>query len=242
MAAYQSRLVSSGVLDVVRRWIAVSDFMRDRFIEAGIAPERIITLRHCWQPRLSPIPQSADSHYLFLGRLVPEKGVRVLIDAWAILEKRLGKSCPRLVIAGSGPIEAEIQAASHRMHQVTCVGYTEGKIKDDLLLGCRALIAPSIWWEPLGLIVHEAYDAARPVLAAASGGLTETVIPGHTGFLHTPGDAEALANDVERVEAMSLMQRNEIGQNGREWLIQNANPQDWITRFTQILQDAKNER
>lgn len=241
MAAYQTKLVSSGVLDVVRRWIAVSDFMRDRFIEAGIAQERIITLRHCWQPRLSPIPQSADSYYLFLGRLVPEKGVRVLIDAWAILENRLGKSCPRLVIAGSGPIEAEIQAASHRMHQVTCVGYTEGKIKDDLLLGCRALIAPSIWWEPLGLIVHEAYDAARPVLAAASGGLTETVIPGRTGFLHTPGDAEALANDVERVEAMSLMQRNEIGQNGREWLIQNANPQDWINQFTQIIQDTKNK-
>jgi glycosyltransferase involved in cell wall biosynthesis len=173
--------------------------MRERFIEAGIPADRVVTLRHCWQPHAVPDPEKMSGHYLFLGRLVAEKGIFTLLKAWAILEKRLGKACPRLVIAGSGPAETRVHTMVNRMRSVVCVGFVEGKTKDDLLHGCRALIAPSIWWEPLGLIVYEAYDFGRPVLAAASGGLKETVVEGETGFLHEAGNAEALANDVEKM-------------------------------------------
>lgn len=239
LAYCQGKLLKSNALDVVKRWIAVSDFMRERFIGAGLPPERVVTLRHCWTPRLIPQPSDEKSYYLFLGRLVPEKGIHTLLAAWKILEKSLGKACPRLVIAGSGPIEAAIHAQSQQMRHVVCVGFVQGKIKDDLLLGCRALIAPSIWWEPLGLIVHEAYDAGRPVLAAASGGLTETVLPEVTGFLHQPGDAEGLANDIERMEGLTITQRDAMGQQGREWLLKNASKDEWMQRFSSILAAAK---
>jgi glycosyltransferase involved in cell wall biosynthesis len=207
---YQSRLLGSGTLDVVKRWIAVSEFMRGKFISAGIPADKVVTLRHCWKARARPDDSRMGNHYLFLGRLVPEKGIYTMLDAWRILEKRLGANCPRLVIAGAGPEEARIHAAASRMKKVVCVGFASGKPKEDLLHGCRALIAPSIWWEPLGLIVYEAYDFARPVLAAASGGLTETVKEGVTGFLHEPGNAEGLADDVERMEKLGTKGRLEI--------------------------------
>jgi glycosyltransferase involved in cell wall biosynthesis len=240
VASYQSKLVSSGTLDVVRRWIAVSEFMRERFIEAGIAADRVVTLRHCWHPRAKPDPDKMSGHYLFLGRLVAEKGIFTLLQAWTILETRLGHECPRLVIAGSGPAEALVHTMVSRMRSVVCVGFVEGKTKDDLLHGCRALIAPSIWWEPLGLIVYEAYDFGRPVLAAASGGLMETVVEGETGFLHEPGNAIALANDVEKMEQQGAEGRVKMGENGRNWLLENASPATWLQRFSEIMTGARN--
>lgn len=242
VASYQSKLVSSGTLDVVRRWIAVSEFMRERFIEAGIPAERVVTLRHCWQPHAVPDPEKMSGYYLFLGRLVAEKGIFTLLKAWAILEKRLGKACPRLIIAGSGPAETKVHTMVNRMRSVVCVGFIEGQTKDDLLHGCRALIAPSIWWEPLGLIVYEAYDFGRPVLAAASGGLKETVVEGETGFLHEADNAEALANDVERMEQQGAEGRVRMGESGRKWLLENASPEAWLERFTEIMREARDFR
>lgn len=238
VAAYQSRLLRGGSLSVVRRWIAVSEFMREKFIQAGVPEDRVVTLRHCWKPRGEPQPEPGSGHYLFLGRLVPEKGISTMLDAWRLLEKRLGDACPRLVIAGSGPEEASVQQAATRMKKVVAVGFVAGDAKENLLRGCRALIAPSIWWEPLGLIVYEAYDHARPVLAARSGGLTETVTPGLTGFLHAPGDAAALADDVERMEALGPDGRRTMGQEGRRWLLANADPDQWLERFAGILGDV----
>ena len=239
LASYQRQLLTNGTLDVVKRWIAVSDFMREKFIEGGIAPERVVTLRHCWQPAPTQARIPEGKHYLFLGRLVSEKGIHTLIDAWAILEKRMGPNCPRLIIAGSGSEEARCHARADRMNRVTCIGFVTGAPKVDLLRSCRGLIAPSIWWEPLGLIVHEAYDSARPVLAARSGGLTETVIEGVTGYLHEPGNAEQLANNVEQLETMGCAGRAELGRQGHQWLIDHASPDEWRQRFVSILREAK---
>lgn len=239
VAGYQSKLVSSGTLDCVRRWIAVSEFMRDRFIQAGVSADRVVTLRHCWLPRATPDPDRMSGHYLFLGRLVAEKGIFTLLKAWSILEKRMGTSCPRLVIAGSGPSEAKVHAMAARMRSVVCVGFVEGETKHNLLHGCKALIAPSIWWEPLGLIVYEAYDFGRPVLAASSGGLQETVIQDETGLLHQPGNASALADDVGKMEEQGIDGRIRMGANGRRWLVENASPAAWLGKFSAILREAK---
>lgn len=234
----QKRLISGNKLDVVKRWIAVSDFMRDRFIEAGLPADRVISLRHCWRAKPEIKSVTEGGHYLFLGRMVAEKGVHVLFETWKILERRLGRACPRLIIAGVGPLEAQAHAWANRMNRVTCVGFVSGSVKENLLMSCRGVIAPSVWWEPLGLIVHEAYDSARPVLAARSGGLTETVFNGVTGFLHEPGNAEQLADDVERLEAQERSSRSEMGIAGREWLLKNASPDKWREQFVRIVNDA----
>jgi len=242
VASYQAKLIKSGTLDVVNTWIAVSEFMRERFIEAGIPSERVVTLRHCWHSRAVPDGSRMSNYYLFLGRLVAEKGVFMLLEAWKILEKRLGKDCPRLIIAGSGPAETLVHSIVNRMQSVICVGFVEGRTKEELLHGCRALVAPSIWWEPLGLIVYEAYDYGRPVLAAASGGLQETVSDGVTGFLHEPGNAEDLADDVIRMEEAGTKGRLDMGDAGRHWLLDHACPDTWLRRFTEILHKAGKSR
>jgi glycosyltransferase involved in cell wall biosynthesis len=209
--------------------------MRGKLIAAGMPVAKVTTLRHCWHATKAIQPQEERDYYLFLGRLVPEKGVSVLLDAWKRLEERLGSACPRLVIAGVGPDEAKIHKMASFTKRVSCVGFAEGEEKNNLLAGCRALLAPSIWWEPLGLIVYEAYDHARPVLAARSGGLQETVQQGVTGFLHEPGNATAIAADVMHLENLGTEGRLKMGLAAHAWLLQNADPQVWIKSFETIL-------
>ena len=92
--------------------------------------------------------------------------------------------------------------------------------------------------ELLSLIVYKAYDHGKPVIAARSGGLTETVIESVTGFLHEPGSTEQLADAVERLAALGSQGRAEMGQRGREWLVQNASPKEWRERFVGIVREA----
>jgi glycosyltransferase involved in cell wall biosynthesis len=238
LALHLHRLRTSGWLDAVDRWIAVSEFMRHKFVEAGIPESKIVTLRHCWTPMVEHPSEEDQGYYLFLGRLVPEKGVRTLLEAWKTLERKLGTTCPKLVIAGTGPEETRVMAAAAQSKRIEHAGFVSGEAKQRLLAGCRAVLAPSIWWEPLGLIVYEAYDHAKPVIAARSGGLVETVQEGEGGFLHTPGDADSLVEAVLKLEESGHVGRTRMGRIGRTWLLEKANPDAWKRQFEDILKSV----
>lgn len=225
----------------IKAWVAISDFMRARFIEAGVPGEDIFTLRHCWQPA-NQNPNFADeNYYLFLGRLIPAKGVQVLLDAWRILRMEKGGGAPRLVIGGEGPMDGRVRHAAQENPLVEFRGLVSGDEKSRLLSQCRAVIAPSLWWEPLGLVTYEAYDYAKPMLAARSGGLTETVVDSVTGHLHEPGNANELAHQVLRLEADAGTRRT-MGKEGRRWLLENAGLQKWIEGFRHIVNHALQRR
>lgn len=227
-------------LSAVKKWIAISEFMRGKFIEAGIPPEDVVTLIHPWK-MLEHEPVGDDGgYYLFLGRLVAEKGVRVLLRAWEILEQETGSSCPRLVIGGEGELEGEVRKAAERSGKIEHRGFLKGDAKQECISKCRAIVAPSVWWEPLGLVTYEAYDHGKPMLAAASGGLSETVSDGCTGFLHTPGDAAALAESVRRLESVGPGGRREMGMEGRAWLAEHTGLEQWRMKFNAIVSDAVN--
>ena len=222
-------------LDVVKRWIAISDFMRTSFIRAGVPAERVVTLRHSWDAMPS-LPDTRDNgYYLLLARLIPEKGIETALDAW----EKMGGDAPRLVIAGTGPLEKRVQELAEKSDgKIEFAGFVDGNRKRELISNCRAMLAPSIWWEPLGLVTYEAYDYGKPMIAAASGGLTETIIDGVTGYLHTAGDAESLVRSVGNVESLSAEERTQMGREGRNWLLENADPEKWKSDFKRIIDEV----
>jgi hypothetical protein len=61
------------------------------------------------------------------------------------------------------------------------------------------------------------------------------VTEGVTGFIHPPGDAARLADDVERMESLGAAGRATMGRAGREWLLANASPEQWLAGFSNIL-------
>ena len=223
--------------DRISAWIAISDFMKDVFVDAGIPKEKVYTLRHSWQAMDTPPPHQDEGYYVFLGSLIEMKGIPTLLSCWKSLETNLGDACPELRIAGEGPLADQVCAAAAASTKIQYLGRVSGDAKHALIRGCRAFIAPSVWWEPLGLVTYEAYDYGKPMLAARSGGLAETVIHGETGFLHEPGNAEELARQIIEVDQNESL-RISMGEKGRIWLLAHTQPEKWLTNFRMICNEA----
>jgi glycosyltransferase involved in cell wall biosynthesis len=233
MAAVLWRLHQSGRIRRIDGWITVSEFMRTKFIEAGLAADRIFALHPFWfaMPSL-PAVREGD-YYFFVGRLIPEKGIDVLLRAWEILREK-SPAAPRLVIAGRGPLEQAVRASVTRNPLVQYEGFVSDDRKNELIAACRAMIAPSVFWEPLGAVTYEAYNFARPMLGARSGGITETVQHGVTGLLHAPGNAEELASHVLDLDA-DPRRREAFGRAGRAWLLAHTAPDVFENRLFAII-------
>jgi glycosyltransferase involved in cell wall biosynthesis len=193
-----------GTFDMIDRFVAISGFVRQAHVEAGIAPGRIAVKPHfVWPSR----PRSgAGDHFLYLGRLTPEKGVASLLEAWR------GIDAP-LVVAGDGPEAPRLRATAPA--SVRFVGPVAPDRVDALLRGARALLVPSLWEEPAGRVVLEAYAAAVPVVVSPMGGLPELVLHEETGLIVPAGDVEAWAAGVERLREDEESTR--MGEAGRRF-------------------------
>lgn len=133
--------------------------------------------------------------FVVAGRLSPEKGVETLIDALARL--RAGGIGARVRLVGDGPSRRAVAALARTLgveDAVEITGWVRHAEVEGHLAAAWAVVAPSLWAEPLGLSAVEAIVRGIPVVASAVGGYAETVEPGLTGLLFPNGDAAALAS------------------------------------------------
>lgn len=127
---------------------------------------------------------------IFVGRLVSEKGVDILLEALA----KLDALRPRLTIVGGGPEEDTLRSLTSRLGlqaQVTFAGATEPGEIARLLNEHRILIVPSRYDEPFGVVALEGIACGCVVVGSSGGGLPEAIGP--CGVTFPNGDAAALA-------------------------------------------------
>jgi glycosyltransferase involved in cell wall biosynthesis len=190
----------AGTFAAIDRFIALTGFAATKLVEGGIArPDRITVLGN-FLPAPLPAPGPWDDRpasVLFLGRLSPEKGVDVLLEAMA--------ACPELElkIAGDGPDLPRLQAraAELGLGNVAFLGFQERPARDALLREALALVLPSAWYEHFPMTVLEASAAATPLVASRLGGLPGLIDEGRTGWLFAPGDASDLAGRLRELAA-----------------------------------------
>ena len=145
-------------------------------------------------------PVSDSPRFLSASRLAPEKGLAVLLSSFAILAER----CPKatLVIAGSGPVQSQLLWLAKRLgvaDRVEFPGWLDRPALQEEFRRATAVVVPSTWAEPFGLIAAEAGASGRPVVASRVGGLMEVVADGETGLLVRPGDIVGLADAMSRL-------------------------------------------
>jgi glycosyltransferase involved in cell wall biosynthesis len=221
-----SRLKSRGDFSAVRAWIAISNEVRNIFLQAGWSKEQVFTLRHCWHLQPAPQADRDDGYFLFLGRMVETKGVRFLVELWN--DPRLKNVS--LVMAGQGPLKEELENKAPK--NIRWVGHVEGETKDKLVAGCRGILFPVVWSEPLGTVAYEAYQMKKPILASNLGGIKEIVEDERTGRLLNPADREQW---ISTILSLTSEEARRMGANGRKWLEQNAGTERWIQQFNAMV-------
>lgn len=225
----------SGAWRRIDRWVAISSFMKQSFVEAGVSEDKISVLKHSWVISEALCEREVfeeSATFIFLGRLTTQKGVDVLLEAWKILDDE-GLKVP-LSICGEGPMEGEVRKFAENYPQVQFRGFIKGHEKATLLRSGRCLVAPSAWYEPLGLVAYDGFEYAMPVIAARSGGLAECVRHGETGLLVEPSCPKDLARAVR---TMVELEDGGVamGLEGRMWLELTTSPKSWEQEMNQIL-------
>ncbi len=184
--------------------IAISRFVHDRYREQGWPAERVFVKPNTvW-----PVPDAGKGGECFVvaGRLADDKGLDIVIDAWSRIA-RSGASAPVLRIFGDGPMRESLAAEVRRLgldDVVIFEGQRSFEETSEAIANARALVFPSVRYEPFGRPVVEAFALGTPVLASDIGGPGELVRNGETGFLVPPGDAVALAERVKEMQSCDL--------------------------------------
>jgi glycosyltransferase involved in cell wall biosynthesis len=161
-------------LDVWRNvdlFLALTDFAKGRFVAGGLPEERLVVKPNFVDdpgPRLNA--PSASTTVLFVGRLSTEKGIGVLLEAWS----RVRPDHLELLIVGDGPLADDVRALAPP--GVRFLGHLGQDQIRELMLGARALIFPSIWYEGQPMVLLEALAAGLPLVVSGIGGIPDTVV------------------------------------------------------------------
>lgn len=218
--------------------LTVSKFLKEQMVENGCPAEQLHVV-HSPAPaparEFSPPPAEEIPRFLFMGRLEPKKGVDWLLRAAARVPAPV-----RIDIAGTGSSNY-----TNRLHDltndlgidalVTFHGWLEDAALSSVMKSARAVVVPSVWQEPAGLVTLEAAAVGRPVIASEVGGIGEYAT-NEFALRTPPRDVEGLATHLTHL-ARSRGTAIEMGQNA----LQIASHRHSMDRFLNHLQSHYKE-
>jgi glycosyltransferase involved in cell wall biosynthesis len=156
-------------------------------------------------PELPPITPARGKTFLFVGRLVPEKGGHIFAEA-----ARRAK-VPALFI-GDGEERSALERTSP---EAEFAGWLDQATVTERLRHCRALVFPSLWYETLGLVVVEAMAQGVPVIVSDATAAAGLIKDEDTGLLFASGSVEDLQRQIERLQDDRLVEK--LGQRAYQW-------------------------
>jgi glycosyltransferase involved in cell wall biosynthesis len=144
--------------------------------------------------RHPPAEPGENRNFVYLGRLVREKGV-------SLLARCAAAECLPLLFVGSGPLEADVRAI---YPEAVVTGWVDRGAMLSHLRAARALVFPSLWYETLGLVVLEAAANGVPSIVPDTSAARELVIDGVTGLHFKRGDEEDLRMKMRQMQDLGF--------------------------------------
>jgi glycosyltransferase involved in cell wall biosynthesis len=232
-AAY--RRTSRGVQALRLADLAVShSSAMDRHLANNeIEPRRVIPLFATVEPFLGS-GHEQRRRVVFAGRVVPSKGVEVLVRAAVKVDAEF-------VVCGEGWQLDAMRRLAHELgvgRRVEFRGWLASEELAHELGEASVVVLPSVWPEPFGLVGIEAHAAGRPVVASATGGIPDWLEDGESGLLARPGDPEDLAQKLTLLLDDPLRQRA-MGEAGRANVAVRFSPQAHIEAIIDAYRAAR---
>lgn len=183
------------------RLIALTNFARDLLLRAGV-PARVLRVKPNFVYRAA-VSAAREQRVVFVGRLAPEKGVDLLLQAW----RQLRPPGWTLELLGDGELAG---AGSMSEPGIRFRGWCSPEEVARAVAGARFLVMASRWYETFGMVLIEAYAAGTPAVAPAHGAMGELVQEGVTGFRFEPGSVPALVHALQRATGCAETEWHEM--------------------------------
>lgn len=177
---------------MVSAYVFLSHAQSDIVSRDGLPRERVFCKPN-FVPRSLSREARSEHIVVYAGRLSVQKGIPLLLEAWDRYLRQAPDPRLRLVLAGAGPLEGVVEKWTSQRPSAEWAGKLSRPECASLLARSRAVIVPSEWEEPFGMVVVEAMAAAVPAVAPAHGAFPELIQHRTDGVLFTPGDASALS-------------------------------------------------
>jgi glycosyltransferase involved in cell wall biosynthesis len=214
--------------------VANSEAIKRRLVAEDIEPVEVVWNGVPIQPQRPPL--TSPPTVAFAGRLVREKGVDVLLQAFAKVVTQIPEA--RLLLAGEGPEQEHLNrllADLGLSSSVSTLGHLPRPELEQHFAAAWVQAVPSRWAEPFGIVAAEAMMRGTAVVASSSGGLVDIVRDGETGFRIPPDDASALAEALLRlVRDRELAEQ--MGRAGREVALAHFSEATFVDRFVELYQ------
>lgn len=224
----------------VDAFIALTTFQKDMMAAAGLPEHKIFIKPHFYPAPPTPLPwNDRKNRVIYIGRLSGEKGVSLLLDAWA----KWGTDAPALDIIGDGPLLGELQDLVRRNgidKTITFSGQLSFHETQAKLAQAKLLILPSLCFEGFPMVIREAFALGVPVAASDLGSMPCIVNAGKDGVLFKPGDASHIYQTVKAIW-QGQEQLAQMGKNARaefeEKYSADANYQNLMDIYRQAIEN-----
>jgi glycosyltransferase involved in cell wall biosynthesis len=234
--------------ELVDLFLAPSSFLRERYIEWGIAPEKIRCEEYGRLPVVSARhgePREQRDRLGFFGQLNPFKGIHVLLEAMALITKEERAGRPSSVTLKVHGANLDFQTHEFRREfdelaestkdRVTIHGSYDHDQLSALIEDVDWVVVPSIWWENSPLVIQEAFAYGRPVICSDIGGMAEKVTDGLNGLHFRVGDPQALAATIRRAAESPV-----LWEQLREGIPPVYSMDDHIETLTRLFEEVRN--
>lgn len=220
----------------IARYVVPHDFVGRKLVEGGFPADRI---RVNPNPFVLPEPcwtEAAIPYVAYLGRVVPEKGVLVLVEAFERLPPPL-----RLAIVGDGEdlsrVRTYLATRPALASRVDLHGPLWGDAGRAVLAGAQVVVLPSEWHDVSPLLIYNAMALGKPVVASDRGSQPEIVQDGVCGRVFVAGDAADLAAKLGALCADPAA-RARMGRAGRVRAEALFTPEHHYRRLRQVLDEV----
>lgn len=193
-------------------FIVYSQFAHQKLVQGGLPAQKIEFKTNF----LYPVPEvgnGSGNFALFVGRLAPEKGTNVMLEAWEQLDNKIS-----LKIVGDGPLAPQVATAARNTPGVEWLGRKPLAEVYELMRNASFLVIPSEWYETFGRVGIEALATGTPLLVSNIGALSELVESGYNGLLFNPGDSQDLIEQANLLleDSQKLIQMRQAARQSFE--------------------------
>lgn len=199
----------AGTWKGVSRFIVPGEYTRQLFAQSkmsSITSRMIVKPAFCYSSKEDLPLRIEPPYYLYLGEFSDEKGLPVLLEAFA--DNKLP-----VKVAGSGHLKRLVVGYSEFYPNIVPTEIRTPAERSMLLENATALIFPAVWYETFGCVITEAFSKGIPVIATDRGNLKEMVSPGYNGLLFEADNDKDLRAKIDQLETLEEPERNNYSKN-----------------------------